>query len=319
MRKRLAQRAGAAATTIFATLLLCFALAQLTPGDAFSALELDPEISPATLAHLRAVYLPQQPLAERFAAWLGSAARGDLGMSLQFHRPVVSLLRERAPASLELIVLGLGLAWTLGLLLALVPAWLAQSERWRWQRSVDSVMHLAASLLTALPLGVLAVAALLLAPTDWLPGGPQGAPWLPAFVVALAFLPTVYFQAAHALARVAGTGFVAQARASGLSPLRILLAHALPNTSDVLAPVASLTISQALVELVVIEPLMGWPGLGQLSIQAAQTKDMPVLSALVLLSSLLVIVSNWASEVAQFGLNPQLRHTSARAFAAASE
>lgn len=307
MRFRLRHRLAAAIATLFASLLLCFGLGQWTPGDAFTALELDPAVPPATLAHLRAVYLHQQPLLHRFGAWLAAAAHGDWGYSLQFHRPVLSLLRERAPASLELILLGLALAWSAGLLLALVPAWLGEQSRWRWQRALDLGFHFAASLLTALPLGVLAVVALLLAPVAWLPGLGAGSPWLPATVLALAFLPTVYFQAAHALADIAARAFMTQGRAAGLSPLRLLWVHALPNTADVLVPVASLTLSQALVELVVLEPLMGWPGLGQLSIQAAQSKDMPVLSALVLISSLVVIVGNWVSEAVQLRLNPRLR------------
>jgi peptide/nickel transport system permease protein len=71
--------------------------------------------------------------------------------------------------------------------------------------------------------------------------------------------------------------------------------------------VASLTITQALVELVILEPLLGWPGIGQLSIQAAQSKDLPVLSALVLLSGLLAITANMLSDVVQARLHPQLR------------
>ncbi|HUX67084.1 MAG TPA: ABC transporter permease [Terriglobales bacterium] len=317
MPSRLRLRLAAAATALLACLLLSFALGQWAPGDAFTALELDPAVPPATLAHLRAVYLPQRPLLARFAAWLAAAVRGDWGYSLQFHRPVVSLLRERAPASLELILLGLGLAWCAGLLLALIPAWMGELARWRLRRGLELAFHGAASLLTALPLGVLAVGALVLAPASWLPGLGASSPWLPATVLALAFLPTVYFQAAHALAHVAARGFMTQGRAAGLSPLRLLCLHALPNTADVLVPVASLTLSQALVELVVLEPLLGWPGLGQLSIQAAQSRDMPVLAALVLISAVVVIVGNAVSEAVQLALNPRLRAAAPRRAAAA--
>lgn len=308
MGSHLLRRSFAAALTVAAALFLCFALGQWTPGDAFSALELDPAIAPAEIAHLRAVYLPHQPLSSRFAAWLDAAAHGDLGVSLVSHRPVSSLLRQAAPASFELLALGLGGAWALGLGLALLPLWLGERAHWRWRMGLERVLHAAASLLTALPLGVLAIAALVWAPASWLPvAQARPLPWLPALVLALAFLPTVYFQAAHALAAVMERGFILQARAGGLEPARLLLRHALPNTGDVLVPIASLTISQALVELVVLEPLLGWPGLGQLSIQAAQSKDIPVLAALVLVSSLVVIAANWASELGQWWLNPQLR------------
>jgi len=306
-RHRPHRRAGIAVLTVAATMVLCFALGQFTPGDAFSALELDPAIPPAALAHLRQLYLPQHSLGERLGAWVVQAAHGDLGYSLQFHRPVAALVRERAPASLELMVLGLGLAWVAGLLLALIPAWMGENARRRAQRGLEVTLHAGAALLTALPLGVLAVGALVLAPPEWLPMAGSGSPWLPAAVLALAFLPTVYFQTAHALAAVLDRPFIWQGRAAGFGPARVLLVHALPNISDILVPVAALTVSQAMVELVILEPLLGWPGLGQLSIQAAQNKDMPVLSALVLFSSLVVIASNWISEAVQTRLNPVLR------------
>ncbi|MGH9392772.1 MAG: ABC transporter permease subunit, partial [Terriglobales bacterium] len=108
-------------------------------------------------------------------------------------------------------------------------------------------------------------------------------------------------------AQVRAQGFMLQGRACGWAPWRLLLLHALPNTADVLVPVASLTVSQALVELVVLETLLGWPGLGQLSIEAAQNRDLPVLAGLVLLTSLVVIACNLGSELVQIGLNPRLR------------
>ncbi|MGH9488062.1 MAG: ABC transporter permease subunit [Terriglobales bacterium] len=308
MLLHLCRRALAGLITVLAALLLCFALGQLTPGDAFSALELDPSISARELAHLRAIYLPQESLWHRFGAWLAGAVHGKLGISLVSHRPVLSILCPRAAASAELLLLGLGGAWVLGLALALGPLWLGERGRWRWQHRLESIFHAVNALLTALPLGVMAIVALVWAPAAWLPGvAAAPAPWLPALVLALAFLPTVYFQAAHALAQVAESGFIAQGRANGLAPARLVLVHALPNCSDVLVPVASLTISQALVELVILEPLLGWPGLGQLSITAAQSKDMPVLAALVLLTSVVVIAANWVSEIGQWLLNPQLR------------
>ncbi len=296
-----------AAASVAAALVVCFALGQLAPGDAFTALQLDPAVSPAALAHLRAEYAPQTPVVRRFASWLAAAAHGDFGISLASHRPVLSLLRQRAPASAELLALGLGLAWVAGLALALLPAWLGECARWRLQRALAASFGAAAALLTALPLGVLAVGALLAAPVAWLPGAGAGSPWLPAAVLALAFLPMVYFQTHQALAAVAQRGFMLQGRAAGLAPWRRLLLHALPNTSDTLAPVASLSVSQALAELVILEPLLGWPGLGQLSLQAAQSRDMPVLAALVLLTSLVVVVCNLASDAVQWLLNPQLR------------
>lgn len=306
-RKGWLARGLSAAGSVLVALLLCFLLLQATPGDAFSQLELDPNLPAATLQHLRQQFEPQRSTAERFGAWLGAALQGDLGESLTSHQPVLELLRQRAAASFELILLGLGLAWAAGLLAAIVQTWLNEAGYIRGARRLDLLGHGAASALAALPLGVLALGALVSAPVDWLPGVAAPSPWLPALVLALAFLPAIYLHAVHALGQARQRGFVQHSHAAGIAPLRIVLIHVLPNAADVLAPVASLTLSQALVELVILEPLLGWPGLGQLSLQAAQTKDMPVLAGLVLLTSLVVIGANWTSEAAQLWLNPQLR------------
>lgn len=306
-----------ALASITASVLVCFALAQFAPGDAFTQLELDPALAPAAVARLRSENLSSAGLPHRFGAWLWAAVHGDLGYSLQSHRPVLSLLRERAGASAELILLGLGLAWGIGLLLALAPAWLGERSHYRIERFLDVSLHGLAAILTALPLGVLAIAALVLAPPQWLPSPDGGSIALPGLVLALAFLPTVYFQTNHTLGEVRAKAFMMQGRANGVAPWRLLLIHALPNAADVLVPVASLTVSQALVELVVLETLLGWPGLGQLSITAAQNRDLAVLAALVMLTSFVVIACNWGSEWVQIRCNPQLRAAAASARAGA--
>jgi len=305
------RRGVLALASVLGSVLVCFALAQFAPGDAFTALELDPALAPAAVARLRAEYVPGSGVVHRFAAWAWAAVHGDLGYSLQSHRPVLSLLRDRAGASAELMVLGLVLAWGCGGLLALAPAWLGERSHARFERILETGLHALGSIVAALPLGVLAIAALVAAPAQWLPSPDGGSIALPALVLGLAFLPTVYFQTSHALSSVRAKGFMMQGRAHGLAPWRLLLVHALPNAADVLVPVASLSVSQALVELVVLETLLGWPGLGQLSITAAQNRDLPVLAALVLLTSLVVIGCNWGSEWVQMRCNPQLRTAAA--------
>lgn len=299
------RRLVSAAAAVLLSVLVCFALSQWAPGDALSQLELDPSIPPAALAAMRFRLLPSRSLSLRFADWSVAALHGDLGYSLQFHVPVSQLLRQRTPATLVLVAAGLGAAWALAFALSLLSAWLAESSRRRFEAALRGLATIANSALAALPLGLLAVLALLWAPPTLLGG--EGWPWVAVVVLALGFLPSIYFQAVHALAAVLEAPYMMQARAAGIRPVRLVLRHALPNTSDVLIPVASVSITQALVEVVIVESLLGWPGLGQLALQAASGRDVPLLAALVLWTSLIVVGVNLASDLLQMAFNPRLR------------
>lgn len=308
--RRSAVRLAALLATIIASLLICFGLSALTPGDAFSQLELDPAISPATIAALRARYDSGGSIAARFEAWSTGLARGDLGYSLAFHRPVAQLLRDRAPATLRLLLLAFALAWAMALAWALGEACLARS---RLGTALHACGGFLASAWSSLPVGFVAIVALLVAPLAWLAGaagaGGSGAdwPWLAAAVLACEFIPALYLQAAHALQSVLAQPFVTAARARGQSFRRVLLSHVLPNSLDTLIPLASLTVTQLLVDTVIVETLLGWPGLGQLAVEAAARRDLPLLSAIVLLTSLLVIATSVVSDLLQAWANPRLR------------
>lgn len=309
--RRVAGRVATLLATIIASLLVCFALSAMTPGDAFTQLELDPAIPPATLAALRARYAAQSGVTARLRAWATGLERGKLGYSLAFHRPVASLLRERAPATLRLLGLAFVLAWLLALFWALSEALLAHSR-------LGALLHGASGALAAawssLPVGFVAVVALIVAPVAWLAGladfgGGRAVtwPWLAAAVLACEFIPALYLQTAQALQTALGQPFVVAARARGLSRARVLWKHVVPNTFDTLIPLGSLTVTQLLVDTVIVETLLGWPGLGQLAVSAAAQRDLPLLSAIVLLTSLLVIATGIVSDLLQLWTNPRLR------------
>jgi ABC-type dipeptide/oligopeptide/nickel transport system permease component len=219
-------------------------------------------------------------------------------------------LRERLPATLKLVALAFAIAWLAALLIALALTALRCGRAARWLRTAITA---AASTLLAMPVGAVAVAALLLAPTRWLSPSPYsllpaGLPWLPAAVLAIGLAPAIYFPAVNELAAVMPRPFILATQARGISRLRILLRHALPNTFDLLIPLGSITATQLVLEAVIVETLLAWPGIGQLSMTAAAQRDIPLIAALVLMSSILVITANAASDLLQLWTNPKLRH-----------
>lgn len=306
---RLLRRGLSSLLSLSGAVLLCFYFAQRTPGDAFTRMELDPSVSAGTLALLRSRYTPHQDLPARFAHWSGAVLHGDLGVSIEYHRPVLDLLKERTPATLELIGLSFLLAWMLGLFLAVLPAMADAMQPLR------TVLDAAGAVAAAIPTAIVAVVAMTLAPARWLPGGSilelnsvtLPPPWLAAGVLALGLLPAVYLQVSQAIVSVSSQPFILAARAAGKGPVRLLFRHILPNTLDAVLPFTSLSIAQLLVETVIVETLLAWPGIGQLSLDAASQRDLPVVAALVLLTSCVVVVGNLFSDVLQFITNPRLR------------
>lgn len=307
--RRLLRRGLSSLLSLAAAVLLCFYFAQRAPGDAFTSLELDPSVSAETLALLRSHYALHQSLPTKFAHWGLAALHGDLGVSIEYHRPVLALLKERTPATLELLGLSFLMAWMLGLVLAVLPALSDILQPLR------SIFDGAGAVAAAIPTAIVAVVAMTLAPARWLPGGSilelnSGSlppPWLAAGVLALGLLPAVYLQVSQAVVSVSAQPFVLAAKAAGKGPLHLLFRHVLPNTLDALLPFTSLSVAQLLIETVIVETLLDWPGIGQLSLDAASQRDLPVVAALVLLTSLVVVLGNLFSDVLQFVTNPRLR------------
>lgn len=306
---RLVRRGLSSLLSLSGAVLLCFFFAQRTPGDAFTSLELDPSVPAQTLALLRSRYAPQQSLPEKFTHWGVALLHGNLGVSIEYHRPVLELLKERTPATLELLGLSFLLAWLLGLFLAVLPACDDRLQPLR------TLLDAVAAVASAVPTAIVAVAAIALAPARWLPGGfilepgsgSLPSPWLASAVLAIGLLPAVYLQVSQAIVTVSSRPFALAARAAGAGPIRLLFRHLLPNTLDSLLPFTAVSLAQILIETVIVETLLSWPGIGQLSLDAASQRDLPVVAALVLLTSCVVVLGNLFSDVLQFATNPRLR------------
>src|SRR5438046_596968 len=91
--------------------LLTFVLSALAPGDALTEMQIDPQLSPETVAALRVRYGLDRPLPLKISQWLQSVRRGELGFSLAYNRPVATLLWPRARNTLLLTVTATAVAW----------------------------------------------------------------------------------------------------------------------------------------------------------------------------------------------------------------
>lgn len=282
---------------------LAFALLAAAGGDALAAVYNDPHVSAEVVRGLRESYGLDRPLHERYARWLAGALTGDLGFSFYFRAPVASVLWPRLRQTLALGGLAVALAWAVALPLGA----LAARRRGAWaDRAAGALILLASST----PRIVLALLALVLA-ARWAlfstgAGAAAGSPStgtslgrlvLAASVLAVPLVALFLAQTREGLREALGEEFVRVARAKGLAERRVLVAHASRAALNPLITIFGYSLGGVMSGSVIVETVLGWPGLGALSVTAVRARDVPLLLAVVVVSSTAVLVGNLAADV----------------------
>lgn len=295
--KHLVQRLAALGALAMASSMLTFLLLDAAPGDFLSDARLHPRISGETLAALRDRYALDQPVVQRYAAWLSGVARGDWGRSFAQDLPVLPLLSARAARTLALALTAQAIAWGLALGLGLLVA--GRPDGW-----LDRLLQGSARSLLSLPEFVVALGAVLL----FSRAGAAQAPALPAMLaLAAAVAPALWQQARAALLRAAAEPFVAAARSHGLPERIVLTRYVLPAAAPALLSLAGLSLGGLLSSSLLVECVTAYPGLGPLLLDAVFARDSFVVAGAVFLSTLLWASGSFLADVAQWWADPRLR------------
>jgi len=215
---------------------------------------------------------------ELIAAEIRGWIRGDFGTSRQYDVPVSELIGPRIAISTKLLLRGIGLAWLMALVGALISS-AGRKPSFLWQTP--------ATLLLAIPTAALATFCLL---AD--SGGP-------VVVIALLLAARDFKFLDQTLRKAWLEPHVLQARAQGIGTRRLLVAHLAPALAPQLGALAALSIVTALSALVPVEVIFNVPGLGQLAWNAALNRDLPVLLAVMILMALAVTFSGTATARAE--------------------
>ena len=299
--------------------VLSFFLTALAPGDFLSEMKLDPRISPETVAALRNRYGLDQPLPLRYLHWLQSVWRGELGYSFAYNSPVASLLWPRARNTLLLTVPATAMAWLIAVPLG---AWCA-SQRGRWG---DRLCAGATTALLVVPELLLGLGLLLFAVrTGYFPVGGMTSlqvaelgTWaavkdlavhlvLPASALILVTLPVLVRHVRASLIDVLGSPFIQAARARGVPPRRLLFRDALRVAANPLLSLLGLSIAGLLSASLVVEALMGWPGLGPLLLEAIAARDFHLVIGAVMCSTVLLLAGNLLADALLYLADPRMR------------
>ena len=317
--KYLIRRAIRAVLLLLGVSVLCFLFTEMAPGSFFDEMRLNPQISPETVASLRAHYGLDQPLVTRYGHWLSSAARGDLGFSIAYNAPVAPLLWSRALNTLLLTTTAMVLTWLVGVP---VGVWSA-AWRGRW---LERLIETGNSLLLSIPEIVIAVALLALAVRSRaVPVGGMVSLnhdelssvgrvqdvlrhlLLPTAILVLAGISIVIRHVRASVAEVLEAPYVQAARGLGIGRTRMLFRHALPAALSPAIALFGLSIASLLSGSLVVEVATGWPGLGPLLLEATLARDLYLVIGGIIFSGIFLVAGNFASDLLLLACDPRIR------------
>ena len=292
--------------------VIVFSFLHLTPGDPVEAM-LGTEVDQATKAGLRQALGLDRPLFVQYAVWIGRAARGDLGTSIRTHQRVSAILGEKLPVTLELTVA----ASLVGLTIALPAGVLAAVRR---NSAIDlgaMGIALAGVSIPSFSLGVMLILLFALH-WRWLPSigyvsllrDPVGALRhlvLPAVTLGLGLAGALTRMVRSGVLEELGQDYVRTAKAKGLSFPSVINRHVLRNALLPALTVLGVQVSVLLGGAVITEQIFAWPGVGQLAVQAVQSRDYPVLQGTILVIAALATVVQLGVDIAYALMDPRIR------------
>lgn len=315
MLKLILTRIVQGACVLLVVSTLTFGLLSAAGGDALGALRESPLVSERALAEMSRVYGLDQPLAVRYWRWLAGVLSGDFGQSLYFHAPVVSIIWPRLLRTLALAAVALSIAWAV----ALGLGWLAARRAGGW---IDRLSELLILLTASTPRLVLALIMLaLLARTSLFSIGGTGGMttttaaagssllniWPPAVVLCAPLVALFLAQARDNLRAALAEDFVQVARSKGLAESTVARRHALRAALNPLITIFGYSLGGLISGSVVVETVLGWPGLGELSVTAVRQRDVPLLLGVVLVTATAVLLGNLIADLLLRANDPRLR------------
>jgi peptide/nickel transport system permease protein len=299
------------ALLVLAVMTFSFFLIHLTPGGPETALVQNPRVSAETLQRMRQKFGIDDPLPIRYLKWLQSAAELDFGRSYAYSLPVTEVIASRVWPTLQLD----GMAYLIGMLG--IPLGLyAASKRGRLG---DNVVRLGTVIGTSVPtwwLG-LTIIVFLSSTIGWFPNG-QGSggllDWLrhiivPAVLLGLGGLIGFTRFVRSEVLEVLGQDYVRTARAKGLDERIVQRAHVLRTALIPVVTILGGLLPGLLSGAIIMEGIFNWPGMGRLFIEAASSRDYPLLLGMLLLGTVLTILGALLADIGYGLVDPRVRYS----------
>lgn len=298
--------------TLLIISIFVFSLQKLLPGDPILAMAGE-ERDPAVMELLREKYRMNDPVVYQYFYWLGDVAQGDFGVSLRTNQPVLELIGEKLPVTLQLAVMAMFFALIIGVPIGILAAV-------KQNTTLDYLANVVALSGLSIPNFWLGIILILLVSVQlgWLPASGYESLFsdplrslqttlMPAFVLGTALAATLMRHTRSAMLSVMKADYIRTARAKGLSNREVVLSHAFRNALSPIITLTALLFGELLAGAVLTEQIFTIPGFGKLIVDAVFNRDYAVVQGVVLCTAVCFIVMNLLADVAAMLLNPRMR------------
>ena len=253
------------------------------------------------------------PFPVRYYYWISGVLHGDLGESLRLQRPVLALILEKLPVTIELACFAIIIALAIGIPAGIISA-VKRNTAWDYGANVIALWGLSTPNFW---LGIMLI--LLFSVTlGWLPASGFVSPFenwranvaslvMPAFVLGNAIAAVLMRHTRSAMLQVLSSDYVRTARAKGLPETGVVLKHALRNALIPVITLGALELGTLLSGAVLTEQVFTIPGFGKLIVDAVFNRDYAVVQGVVLFTATAYIVLNLVADVAYVLVNPRIR------------
>ena len=320
MLKYIVKRILVAVPLLLVMSLLTFVLMQMTPGNFFDSLKLDPSISKETIERYEHLYHLDKPLLQQYLVWVSNLLHLEFGYSFYYNVPVGRILSDRLFNTFILAFASMLLTWAVAIPLGI---WAAIYQN----RFIDKILSFLSFSFLSLPSFFLAIVLLYFASqTGVLPlGGMYSADYdqlsigekfldllahlvIPTIAISLASIASLQRIMRGNFLEVLRQQYILSARAKGLPENRVMYGHALRNAINPLITLFGYELSGLLGGAALIEIICSWPGLGSLMLTAVRAKDVYLVMSSMLMGGVLLLLGNLISDILLAWSDPRIRY-----------
>jgi len=306
------RRSLIAIPTLLIVSVFVFALQNLLPGDPVLAMAGE-ERAPETLARLRELYGFNRPLPLQYLSWLGGVVQGDLGVSLRTGQPVLELILQKLPVTIQLAIMSMMIALLIGIPMGILSA----TRKGTWVDWLANIIALSGLSIPNFWLGIMLIL-LVSVNLGWLPASGYESPFvdpvrsfqtmiMPSIVLGTGLAAALMRHTRSAMLGVLQSDYVRTARAKGLTERRVVIRHAFRNAVLPVVTLTALLFGELLAGAVLTEQIFTIPGFGKLVVDAVFNRDYAVVQGVVLVTAVGFIFMNLVADVLYVLLNPRMR------------
>ncbi|OUM00002.1 ABC transporter permease [Variovorax sp. JS1663] len=320
MPRYIASRLLQGLALVLAVVVLNFVLVHAAPGDPVETIAgASGGMSPELMAQLRTQYGLDKPLPVQLGVYLGKVIQGDLGYSYFFNLPVTSMILERVPATLLLVLSAVMLAFLVGTALGVLSSRKPNGLLSQFITVLSMVGFAAPVFWVGIMLVILFASMIPILPVagmrsiDSTGGGIADVLdvahhlVLPTVTLGLVYLAQYSRLSRSSMLDVLGSDFIRTARAKGLADRVVLYKHALRNALLPVVTVLGLQFGNVLAGAILVETVFNWPGLGRLAFDSVLRRDYPTILGVLLFSSIVVVVMNQVTDLCYRFIDPRIK------------